>query len=192
VQKKIHGKIRNPLVARHPRNTTQQLPPNHHEVQGESMCDQKANCIPTILNSQINPTKKGYNINSMNNKLDHIHNLMRESTVKLLNNKTKYSRCCKHKVSLLGDIHMTGYAARLIASLGACFEVCGVVKPRSVTGTLTETAKGGDGKLTMNYFLIICSGTNDIDRNYSRNAFKNITNFIKNVNHTNIILVSAP
>jgi hypothetical protein len=44
----------------------------------------------------------------------------------------------------------------------------------------------------MNDFLIICSGTNDIDRHYSRNAFKNITNFIKNVNHTNIILISVP
>jgi len=56
----------NPLVTRHPRNTTQQLPPNHHEVQGESMSDHKANCIP---------------------KLDHIHNLLRESVVNLLNNK---------------------------------------------------------------------------------------------------------
>jgi hypothetical protein len=40
VQKKIHGRIRNPLVTLHPGNTTEQLPPNHHEVQGESMCDQ--------------------------------------------------------------------------------------------------------------------------------------------------------
>jgi len=44
----------------------------------------------------------------------------------------------------------------------------------------------------MNDFLIICSGMNDTDRRYSRNAFKNITNFIKNVNHTNIILISVP
>ena len=53
-------------------------------------------------------------------------------------------------------------------------------------------AKGVVGKLTMNDFVIICSGTNDIDRNYSRNAFKNITTFIKNVNHTNMILISVP
>jgi len=41
VQKQIHGRIRNPLVTHHPTNTTQQLRPNHHEVQGESMSDQK-------------------------------------------------------------------------------------------------------------------------------------------------------
>ena len=114
VQKKIHGRIRNPLVTRYPGNTSQQLPPNHHEVQGESMSDQKANCIPTIVNGQINPTKKDNNINSMNNKLDHIRNLVRESTVKLLNNKAKSSKCCKHKFLLIGDSHMRGCAARMI------------------------------------------------------------------------------
>ena len=80
----------------------------------------------------------------------------------------------------------------MIASLDARFDVCGVVKPGSVTGSLMEMAKGEVGSLTMNDFLIICSGANDIDRNDSRNAFKNITSFIKNVNHTNIILISAP
>ena len=87
---------------------------------------------------------------------------------------------------------LRGGAARLIASLYARFDVCGVLKPGSNTGSLIETAKYDVEKLTMNDFLIICSGTNDIDRNYPTKAFKNITNFIKNVNHTNIILVSVP
>jgi hypothetical protein len=80
----------------------------------------------------------------------------------------------------------------MIASLDAHFDVCGVVKPRSVTGSVMKTAKSDVGKLTMNDLLITCSGTNDIDRNHSGNAFKNITNFIKSVNHTNIILISVP
>jgi lysophospholipase L1-like esterase len=46
--------------------------------------------------------------------------------------------------------------------------------------------------LTMNDFLIIRSGANDIDRNDSTNVFKDIVNFIKNINHTNIILMSIP
>jgi len=66
------------------------------------------------------------------------------------------------------------------------------VKQGSVTGKLIETVKGDVGKFTMNDFLIICSGTNDIHRNYYRNAFKNITNFIRNVNHTNVISVRFP
>ena len=144
------------------------------------------------MNGQINPTKKDNNVNSTNNKLDHIHNLLRESATKLLNNKAKYSKCCKHKVLLMGDSHLRRCAAKIIASLNARFEVCGAVKPESAIDSLMETAKGDKGKLTMNDFLIICSGRNDIDRNYSRNGFKNITNYIKSVNHTNIILISVP
>ena len=79
----------------------------------------------------------------------------------------------------------------MIASLDAHFHVCGGVKPGSITGSVTEAAKSDVEKLTMNDFLIVCSGTNDTDRNYSSNAFKNINNYIKSVNHTNIILISV-
>jgi hypothetical protein len=110
--------------------------------------------MPTIVNGQINPTKKDNNVNTTNSKLYHIHNLLSESTVKVLNNKSKYSTYCKHKVLLMGESHLRGCAAKMIASLDARFDVCGVVKPGSVTGTLMETAKGDLGKLTMNDILI--------------------------------------
>jgi len=92
VEKNDQGRIRNPSIARHLRNIPQQLSPNHHEVQSELMSDQNSNCIPTDVNGQINPTKKDNNINSTNNELGHIHSLLRESTVKVLNKKVKYSQ----------------------------------------------------------------------------------------------------
>ena len=46
--------------------------------------------------------------------------------------------------------------------------------------------------LTMNDFLIICIGTNDNDTKPTRNAIRNITDFIQSVNHSNIILISVP
>ena len=75
---------------------------------------------------------------------------------------------------------------------GYSFDVCGAVKPGLNTESLMETAKGEVWKLSMNDFLIICSGMNDMERNHSINAFNNITNFIRSVNHTNIILISVP
>jgi hypothetical protein len=87
---------------------------------------------------------------------------------------------------------LKGCAAKMIAPLYARFDVCGVTKPGLATGTSMETVKGDLEKLTMNDFLIVCSGTNDTDRNYSSNAFKNITNFIRSVNHTNIFLICVP
>jgi hypothetical protein len=67
MKKKQHGRTKHPSVIRHPRNTTQQLPTSHHEVQIEVMSDQNSNCIPTIVNWQINPTKEGNNNNNNNN-----------------------------------------------------------------------------------------------------------------------------
>jgi hypothetical protein len=190
MKKKEHERTKHPSVIRHPRNTTRQLPTSHHEVQSEVMSDQNSNCIPTIVNGQINPTKESNNYNNNNNR-DHIHDLVSESTVKVLKSKAKYSKCSKHRVLVVGDSHLRGCAAKIIASLDTRFDVCGVVKLGSNTDSLMETVKGEVGKLTMNDFLIICSGTNDMERN-SRNAFNNITNFIKSSNHTNIILISVP
>jgi hypothetical protein len=119
VKKKDFEKIKNPSDPHHPRNTIQQPPPSHHVVQSESMCDRHSNRIPTIVNGQINPTKKDNNINTTNSQLVHIHNLLSESTVKVLNNRAKYSKCCKHKVLLMGDSHLRGCAAKMIAYLSA-------------------------------------------------------------------------
>jgi len=119
-------------------------------------------------------------------------NLVRESTVKVLDNKAKYSKCAKHKILVIGDSHLRGCAVKMITSSDTRFDVCGIVKPGSNTELLIETAKSEVGKLTMNDFLIICSGTNGTDTNSSRNAFRNITNFIKSINYTNIILISVP
>jgi len=143
------------------------------------------------VNGQISPTKKVNNNNAKSNR-DFIRDLVSESIVKVLNIKAKYSNCSKHKVLVMGDRHLRRCAAKMIASLDTRFDVCGVVKPGSNTKSLMETAKGEVGKLTMNDFIIICRGTNDIERNHSRNEFKNITSFIKCVNHTNIILISVP
>jgi len=144
------------------------------------MSDQNSNCIPTIVSGQISPTKEDDDDDdhhddhdddhdddddddSANNNQDFIRDLVSESTVKVLSNKAKDSKCSKHKVLVMGDSHLRGCVAKMIASLDTRFHMCGVVKPESNTESLMETVKGEVGKLTMNDFLIICSGTNDIE-----------------------------
>jgi hypothetical protein len=95
---KDHGKIRNPAVTIQPRNIVQQQTPNHEEGKGESMKDQMSSYIPTTVNGQMKPIKIENNINIMNNNLDLTQNLLSESTVQLINNKGKYTKCCSHKV----------------------------------------------------------------------------------------------
>jgi hypothetical protein len=80
----------------------------------------------------------------------------------------------------------------MAATLDASFEVCRVIEPGSCMESLSEVMMKEVASLTTNDFLIISSGSNDISRNDSRLAFGNIVNYLKNVEHTNVILVSAP
>jgi hypothetical protein len=115
---------------------------------------------------------------------------LKATTEKLLKNKDKYQECRKHKVLIIGDSYVRGCATEMIASLDARIDVYGVVIPEFDTGLLSENEEGSEQSPTHN-FLVISSGPNYIVRNDSRTAFRNIANFIKNVNNTNITLISA-
>jgi predicted PP-loop superfamily ATPase len=89
----------------------------------------------------------------------------------MLENKAKYPRGHQHKILIIGDSHVRGCVGKMSASLDARFEVCGVIKPGSCTESIRETMKEEVDNLTMNDFLILSSGSTDINRNDSRIAF---------------------
>jgi hypothetical protein len=91
VKRKDYGAIMNQLDAHHLKNVQEPTPPLHG-VQDKPMINQNLNYMPTIINGQINSTKKdnGNEINNMNSKCDHLRNLVKESEVKLLDNKERY------------------------------------------------------------------------------------------------------
>ena len=62
----------------------------------------------------------------------------------------------------IGDSHVRGCAAKMITSVDARFEVCGVINPGSCIESLSEIMKEEVGNLTANDFLIISSGSNDL------------------------------
>jgi hypothetical protein len=66
------------------------------------------------------------------------------------------------------------------------------VKPGAGAGILVNTANSDITKLTKNNDVICCGGANDVAKNNSTTALRQIRNFIKSNNHTNIIFVSAP
>jgi hypothetical protein len=152
MEKKDCGRVMNLPAVRNPKKVGQQPTLNQHILQSKPMDDQNLNYIPTIINGRINLTMKNNKNNSVISKLHYIRNLLKESTVEMLNNKAKYSKCHKHKVLLMGDSHVRGSAAKMTASLDAQFNVCGVVKPGSVAKSLIETVKEVE-RLTMNDFL---------------------------------------
>jgi hypothetical protein len=104
-------------------------------------------------------------------------------------NKEEFTNVHKHKVLLVGDSHLRGCAAHMKVFLNNQFEVCGFVKPGALLKMAMESAKSDIKKLNKGRFLILCCGSNDV--NNLRKVFYEVTNFVKSVSQTNI-LISIP
>jgi hypothetical protein len=186
-KKKDTKKEVNPARTRYRGDTKIESPPKQTRL-SEVECDSGIHDIPTIVNGQINQITK----NNVSSEQNDIQTLLSETTVRLINKRTNYAKYCKHRVMIIGDSHLKGCASRVISSLDTRFNVCAFLKPGSSSLTLMETTKSDIDKLTKDDFLIVCSGANDIYKNSSNDALKNIIKFIKSVNNTNIILVCVP
>jgi hypothetical protein len=118
--------------------------------------------------------------------------LLREAVQELIANKKRFSNCCERKVLLVGDSHLRGCATYMKVFLNHQFEVFGYVKPGASSKSVMGTVQSDIRKLTMDDFLIVCSGSNYANSNDLRKAFHDVISFVKSVNQTNVILVSIP
>jgi hypothetical protein len=174
---------------------------------------QSVNNIPTIVNGHLNFNNQPLASDNDVNKESYASNLVMESEVEMSVNKAKESYASnlvmesevvvsvnkakdigdlKHKILISRDSHVRGCAGRMSASMDARFEVCGVVKPGCCTDSISGTVSDEVNRLTKNDFLVLSSGANDISKNDTRIAFRNIVNYIKNTSHTNVILMGVP
>ena len=71
----------------------------------------------------------------------------------------------KHRIILIGDSNIKGYASSLISILSNNYEIYSIVKPGPTTSALNESAKREVSQLTQDDVIIICSGTNDYEDN---------------------------
>jgi len=76
--------------------------------------------------------------------------------------------------------------------LSSNYELYNVVKPGSTTNELKETAKKEISQHSHVDLILIRSGTNEFELNEFSLTLQNITNFVKNNNHNNIILMNVP
>jgi len=97
-----------------------------------------------------------------------------------------------HKIVLIGDSHIRGYANSLKPILNSDYDLYCVVKPGSGSSELTRTASEVIKNLSHDDLVVVCSGTNDYDLNKFSSTFSNIKNYINNNNDTNILLTHVP
>jgi hypothetical protein len=102
----------------------------------------------------------------------------------------------KHRIILIGDSNIRGYANSLEPLLKSNYNLYSVVKPGSGSNELEKSAIEEIRQLNHDD-IIILYGTNDLDLKNSMNpkgkfscTFQNIKNFIMKYNHTNILLIN--
>ena len=106
-------------------------------------------------------------------------------------NETKCTLSKNHKIVLIGDSHIRGYANSLKPLLNSDYEFYGMVKPGSGCSELMFTASEEVKGLSQND-LVVCSGSNYYSLNEFSSTFQNIKNFLSINNHTNILLMNIP
>jgi hypothetical protein len=145
--------------------------------------------IPTIINGVVDETsdemygwKDGYHQDRLNRLSKSINE----------NNRSNTDLLKKHKVILIGDSHIRGFAENITSILSKKFEIFSLVKPGANSDELKVSAKSEIKGLTGTDLVIICYGSNDYERNEFPRTLMNISNFLQENNHTNIFVMNIP
>jgi hypothetical protein len=97
----------------------------------------------------------------------------------------------KHKVLIMGDSHAKKCALELRHKLDHKFEVCGFIKPGTVTSKIIRTAEKEVSTLNQEDVVILWTGANNISISNSKEALKNVFYFMNANKKVNIILINA-
>ncbi|PNF38959.1 hypothetical protein B7P43_G06603, partial [Cryptotermes secundus] len=115
-------------------------------------------------------------------------NIERKPKVKHV--KSNVRRASK-KIMIIGDSHIRGCAANLLHMSDESFEVMGKVMPGAGLLNITQAAYKEISEMNFKDSVVICGGSNDINKNEATKGLKLITNFVLQHQYTNIILVPA-
>jgi len=89
----------------------------------------------------------------------------------------------QHRILIIGEIHVRGYAAGLNANLGHSFNVAGYVKTNSNLDINTATAKSQSKIMTTSDVIILCGGAKNIGKIEAYKLFCCISQFIGKKRH---------
>ena len=167
---------------------------DNHNLQELGREDEERRPIPTIVNGVTNMNSsskyKQKSSNVPNDSFNHFINNLLETINE--HNKREHSSSNKHRIILVGDSHVEGFASSLKSILHSDYDLFSVVKPGSSSNELKESAKEITRQLSHEDLIVICSSTSDLELNNLSVTFQNIMNYLMNNNHSNILLLNIP
>jgi hypothetical protein len=98
----------------------------------------------------------------------------------------------EHKVMIIGDSHAKKCAAELRHNLDRRYEVYGFIKPGASSNEVIKTVEEEVSSLKHKDVVILWGGSNDISRNNTKEALKNLSNFMNSNKNVNTILINPP
>jgi hypothetical protein len=112
----------------------------------------------------------------------------------LLTNIRDHNKCINstnttHKIVLS---HIKGFAAALQSVLISEYELFIVVKPGSNSNVLSESITETVKQLSNDDVLVLSSRTNDYELDNFKLTFQNIKEYLSQVTHTNVLVLSIP
>ena len=107
------------------------------------MKEEETSPIPTIVNvdiyvnSNIKPKQEGSAM--ISDPINHLINNLRDTIN--VHNKVKHSPSNKHRILLIGDSHIRGYASALQPLLNSGYDIYSVIKPGAGSKELNNSEK---------------------------------------------------
>jgi lysophospholipase L1-like esterase len=143
-------------------------------------------CVPSKLSSEVSTSTMSA-VNSSDSELEKQTMNKNASLVQIPLNKNT-----KHTILLIGDSHIRDCADKTKDNLNKMFSVLGLIKPGADINILSSSIELMVKSLTHNDVIVLSGGTKDIGKNNSKEAIRNVLNFVKTNSHTNIVLLTVP
>ena len=92
----------------------------------------------------------------------------------------------------MANSHIRGIAERLAIKLRSSFHTTEYVKPNADLKNITSSMKSEIGNLSKSDVVVLSGCTLDVARNNTMEGLSSVLQFVKNSEHTNVIIVDAP
>ena len=121
---------------------------------------------------------------------------------KIYNNKDKshpWKRSIKglkvksqKKIVIIGDSHVRGLTSELKNNLGHEYSISSTFMPDAGLQNITKLAKSEISTLTNSDTIIVCGGSNDVNRDMSQLGLNSLKNFVNLRTNTNVLILTFP
>jgi hypothetical protein len=98
----------------------------------------------------------------------------------------------QNKIILIGDSHIRGLTSELKNHLGREYSISSTLMPGAGLQNITNLSKNEVTTLTKSDTVIVCGGSNDVNRNESQAGLNSLENFVNLRTNSKVLILPLP